>query len=511
MATYDVIVVGAGNGGLAAAATAAKKGLKTLLIERHNLPGGAATSFTRGRFEFEPSLHELASYGPKAHPGKIRELFDWLDLKVQFHAVPDVYRVIKTGAGGFDAKMPTGRQAFIDQLEQLVPGSRASVSTFFDIASEGLMALQDIQAAPDQLDWTALDAKYPHFLQYGTQPYQQVLDTLDIPKKAQEILMAYWCYMGIPGDEFEFAYFATMLVGYVLIDAYVPTDRSHEISTALVQVVLDHGGDAWFNTEVTALTMTQNRVTGVQIGSQTITAKQVICDVIPHVVYQKMLPASVVPKQALQLANAREIGTSGFLVYLGLNRSPEALGIEDYSVFMSDTADSRQQFEEMKDRNHNGFTIMNCLNKAVPNCSPAGTSILYATKLYRNGAWDDVTPEQYEQVKNQVAQEVITQYEQTTGIQIQDAIEEIEIAAPATFAHYLRSPGGEIYGYYGQPWDQLLGRTAAFKAEDEPIPGLHFCGGAGFLLDGYSSAYQSGYVAAKIVSDEIAKEGVTHG
>ena len=59
MKSYDVIVVGAGNGGLTAAATTAKAGYKTLLLERHNLPGGCATSFVRGRFEFEVALHEL--------------------------------------------------------------------------------------------------------------------------------------------------------------------------------------------------------------------------------------------------------------------------------------------------------------------------------------------------------------------------------------------------------------------------------------------------------------------
>jgi len=42
---YDVVVIGAGNGGLSAAATTAQKGLKTLLIEQHNLPGGFASSF----------------------------------------------------------------------------------------------------------------------------------------------------------------------------------------------------------------------------------------------------------------------------------------------------------------------------------------------------------------------------------------------------------------------------------------------------------------------------------
>ena len=65
---YDVIVVGAGNGGLAAAANTAKAGLKTLLLEKHNLPGGCATSFRRGRFEFEPSLHELCSVGTAENP-----------------------------------------------------------------------------------------------------------------------------------------------------------------------------------------------------------------------------------------------------------------------------------------------------------------------------------------------------------------------------------------------------------------------------------------------------------
>ena len=71
---FDVIVIGAGNGGLTAAATTAKNGLKTLVLEQHNLPGGSATSFRRGRFEFETSLHELADVGPAENPGGISGL-----------------------------------------------------------------------------------------------------------------------------------------------------------------------------------------------------------------------------------------------------------------------------------------------------------------------------------------------------------------------------------------------------------------------------------------------------
>ena len=48
--SYDAVVVGAGNGGLVAAAHFAIKGINVLVLEQHNLPGGFATSFIRGRF-----------------------------------------------------------------------------------------------------------------------------------------------------------------------------------------------------------------------------------------------------------------------------------------------------------------------------------------------------------------------------------------------------------------------------------------------------------------------------
>ncbi|MFW5739367.1 MAG: FAD-dependent oxidoreductase, partial [Myxococcota bacterium] len=63
MVADDVIVVGAGLGGLAAAATLARAGRGVRLFERHVQPGGYATTFVRGRFEFEVSLHALSGIG----------------------------------------------------------------------------------------------------------------------------------------------------------------------------------------------------------------------------------------------------------------------------------------------------------------------------------------------------------------------------------------------------------------------------------------------------------------
>jgi ribulose 1,5-bisphosphate synthetase/thiazole synthase len=57
---YDVIVIGAGLGGLTAAALLAHAGRKTLVIERNASVGGAASTYKVGDLMVEASLHETA-------------------------------------------------------------------------------------------------------------------------------------------------------------------------------------------------------------------------------------------------------------------------------------------------------------------------------------------------------------------------------------------------------------------------------------------------------------------
>ena len=73
---YDCVVVGAGNGGLSAAAQLAAKGVKVLLLEQHTVPGGFATSFVRGRFEFEASLHQFCDIGSPTAKGNVRQFLE---------------------------------------------------------------------------------------------------------------------------------------------------------------------------------------------------------------------------------------------------------------------------------------------------------------------------------------------------------------------------------------------------------------------------------------------------
>src|SRR5664279_4626474 len=60
MARYDIVVIGAGLGGLTAGAILARAGRKVLVIERSNSVGGAASSYKVGDLFVEGSLHETS-------------------------------------------------------------------------------------------------------------------------------------------------------------------------------------------------------------------------------------------------------------------------------------------------------------------------------------------------------------------------------------------------------------------------------------------------------------------
>ena len=123
---YDVIVIGAGNAGLTAAATLSMNGQRVLLLEKNSVPGGSATSFVRGRFEFESALHELASVGTKEAPGSVYGLFDRYGIDIDWQYEKAAFRVIADGENGYDVTLPAGREEFCDEMEKWRAGSEDS-------------------------------------------------------------------------------------------------------------------------------------------------------------------------------------------------------------------------------------------------------------------------------------------------------------------------------------------------------------------------------------------------
>ncbi|MDD4316001.1 MAG: NAD(P)/FAD-dependent oxidoreductase [Clostridia bacterium] len=505
---YDVIVIGAGNGGLTAAAFAAKEGLKTLLVEQHNLPGGFATSFVRGRFEFEPSLHELCDVGDAESPGGSGAMFKKLGADIQWLPVPDAYRMILTDKGKeLDVVLPFGQKEYIDKFEEYVPGSRAKVEEFFALCQEVVDAFAYLTKSKGVADKKYLIKNYPNFLKTAAYSLDQVQKAMNISGKVKDILNAYWCYLGIPTSRCNFTVFAAMFLKYIQKGAYIPKLRSHEISAALDKRIRDFGGEIRYNTKAEKILVKDNKITGIVTDKgETILTNHVIANINPHTVYSSMIePKEELPLLATKTANARRVGPAGFVVYLGLNKSAEELGLNDYSYFIYRSMDTDKLYEIMSGFDGNMMQATVCLNAANPDCSPKGTSIMSFTTLFNAGSWDKVTPEEYYKLKDKLAYSIVDDFEKATGIRIKDSIEEFEVATPATFARYTGAYNGSIYGYEPDSWDSVLPRTMCLEQEIL-IKGLRFSGGFAFRAHGYGSSYLSGETSALLTAKDI-REG----
>ena len=510
MPKFDAVVIGAGNGGLAAACRLAKAGKKTLLIEQHNLPGGVASSFRRGRFEFETALHELCEFGSAENPGGCRQtIVDEFGLDINWYMVPDNFRVITTARDGspIDATLPCGRENFINKMEEYVPGCRESVEKFFDLGAETLAAGKYMTASGGHPDSKLMQEKYPNFLRTAAYPVNRVLKALKMPDKAQDIMNTYWGYLGVDADHLSFMQYVNMVCLYVNHGAWIPEKTSNQLTTGLLERFRAMGGTAWFNCRAEEILFDEEEhVNGLRTTSGTVDTRYIICNANPTMTYANLVPQSIVPDRERKLAAARRYSARMFVVYMGLNRSAEELGLKDYSYFLPQSADSVKEYESLKRIETNKYNIALCYNVVNPKASPEGTCIVSLTTTYMEDCWSEIDPKDYVKTKNKVASDMIDWFEEKTGIIIRPYIEEFEVATPWTFCRYASVPQGAAYSYELRDWDNMMPRMMMMR-EEYPIKGLRFCGAASIRGDGFNSAIFSGDMMGKLTLAQMKEEG----
>jgi len=121
MKQFDIIVIGAGSGGLVAATTAHRKGLKTALIEKNKI-GGECTHYgcvpSKALINTAKSFHSLKKMNslgisvdlPKPDFGEIMEKVDEIVQGIYAHETPEVFEDI-----GIDVFVDKSGAKFIDE------------------------------------------------------------------------------------------------------------------------------------------------------------------------------------------------------------------------------------------------------------------------------------------------------------------------------------------------------------------------------------------------------------
>ncbi len=305
----------------------------------------------------------------------------------------------------------------------------------------------------------------------------------------------------------SFAPYTFMTYVYLTHLPWFAKNRSHEISMAFDTKIRELGGDIWYNTEVKKIDIKNKEVKGVELADGTyIACDRVISNLMPHVVFDRMVDHNEIPERDLKAMNARKLAQAAFTVYLGLDASAEEIGLKNYDTFMRYTPDNHEQFLSSDSiETHKDITVTN-LCAANPDAAGEGRAFLQFSKFYDGDAFENVTEEEYFKIKDRIARECVERYEEVTGCDIKNHIEEMVIASPMTWARYLGTPRGDVYGYYPRTWDGMFPRVQSGHHEDYTIKGLRFVGGHGTQMDGYSQAYLSGAEQARYMLLDM-KEG----
>ena len=493
---YDVVVVGAGLGGLSAATYLAKCGQKVLLLEHHNVPGGYATSFVRGRYEFEVALHELSGMGTEEEPGSLRRYLDALGVleRVEFLEVDHFYRSVMPGV---DLTLPMGEEAFCQTLCEAFPHEADGIRLFLGRVSafaDQVNLFDDLLSHGVTFGRAArIPFNLNHVLRYGLATWGQILDRDVSDRDARAVISQIWGYMGLPPSRLSFAYMSIALAGYLRRGATYIKGRSHALSAAFVDACEAWGGEVRVGCGVRKIVVRDGRVRGVITEQdEEIEADNVVSNASPVATCRDLIGVDHVPEAFWRRMRSSPPGPASFNVFAGLAAAPQDLGLVDHEVFLNASSDLEAHYERMHMVDAPLVMVMSCYNNVYPDVSPAGTSAVGITTLQYGQPWLDIPAERYVETKTRIADAMLQTVEQTFP-GLRDAAEVIEVATPVTNMRYTRQLGGAIYGSAQSPGDATVFR----HTNKGPVAGLYLAGAWVFPGGGYEPAMVSGRFAAE--------------
>lgn len=505
MNDFDVVVIGSGLGGLSAAVNLSLNGKKVIVLERHNVPGGYATTFVRGRFEFDASLHELSGLGDAGNPGPVYNLLDEYGVlpRVEFFKIPEFYRVLFPGV---DVTLPTGRDEFEKILADAFPLEASNIKKFtgllFDFFSEvtesGLM-----QKGIGSVDFS----KYPLMEKHLLSTLAEVFYPMVKDEKARCVLNQIANYVGQPPSHLSFMTYAMAMTSYIMLGPAHIRGFSQALSQAFVDVIEENGGLVRLNNGASEIMTSQGKVVGVVAEDGTMyRTSRVISNANPFETCLNLIDREEMPDWYIKRLSAWTPGLSTFNVWLGLDRPAEDLGFTVHETFVGYDYDLDKLYEEAKtlapNMNPPGAAVT-AYNLAHESFSPPGTTNLVITMAAYGRPWQKLGPKEYLVAKSRQADKAI-ELAEVLAPDIRKHIEVMETATPVTNLRYTLNPGGSFTGFTE---NRRPGGAMQIPSRG-PLEGLYFACAWVNLGGGYFPSMLNGYIASNELLEDMESGGV---
>jgi phytoene desaturase len=517
---FDVIVIGAGTGGLTCAALLARHGVKVLVVDQHYVAGGNATIFRRKGYQFDIGLHYI---GDAAPGGTIPRILDAAGVSgVEF---------MELDADGFDTfrfpdfefSVPRSLDEYRRRLVSRFPSEVSGIDRFLRYMREAWLLLP---LGLDPFHVPLLLRTVPHArlaLRHMFSTLDELLDTCTKDPKLRAVLAGQHGTYGQPPSRAAAFVHAVVAMHYHQ-GAFYPRGGGQAMSDALADAVEQQGGKILLYTSVSRIVIENGRARGIEIESKHLGRRFIEAPVvISNADTRKTLLDLVAPEHLPARYRARiqrfQMSPPIASLYVGLKRDLRAEGIRNSNYWIFPNYD----FEELYscalagklDVQAGAYISLASLKEPDnPKVAPRGISSVQIMSIAPSeaAAWGTNDEElwsgayrhnpKYLAHKAHFAELMLNQAEKLfPGIR-RDIVYR-EVATPLTHSRYTRSSGGTSYGLALIPSQILHRRPGAVT----PVRGLYLCGANQRMMHGiYGAMLSACGAAAEVVGKRLLRE-----
>ncbi|MFQ4145845.1 NAD(P)/FAD-dependent oxidoreductase [Chlorogloeopsis sp. ULAP02] len=479
MESFDYVILGAGLGGLAAAACLTRQGYRVAVLEKHYLPGGCCHTFDYGDYRFCADVHYISQCGSGETIG---QFLNYIERNVPFNSLdPDCIDRIVTPE--VDFRIPLGWEAFRDRLLITFPDEAEAINLYCDEIKHLHRQIHDLVREVrwyDQKwsDWLKLP-KYWHMFLRRNWTLQDLYDRIGLSLKLQALLAGQSGDYALPPNEIALLTHTSLVWDYSE-GAYYPKHHFKHFVDTIVEAITAGGGVVQFSTPVEHIEVRDRTVQFVTaLGTSYAAKKAYISDLDPKLTVQLMHDANALSAKERDRLTSYEYSASAFNIYLGLDSrfEPQRYGIGNWNIWYYPTGDLNHEYQQQLQGNfQNPWIFLSCptMKSREPGMAPEGHHVLEIATVCPYEPFKqlhETDPKAYKAKKREVYQALMASVRHL--IPDVDAYARMKVyGTPTTSEFYLGQPQGNIYGAKLVPRQVGLNRLG-YTTE---LPNLFFVG-----------------------------------
>jgi phytoene desaturase len=494
MTDYDVIVIGAGLGGLSSAALLAKQGRKVLVLEQSDRIGGCCSTFEREGYHFDvgASIIEIIQPIEKAFQLLGTTFQSEVDLIACDPVMTFIYK------DGSRITLPLSAEKTGEIIASISPEDGKRWKDFCAFSQEMMdVTLNTIFSEPvntmgDMLKLVQKDPRFLKFLPVFLSSYQDVLQKFFKNDTVLKLMGYQALYFGAPAALVPGPFGMVPYTEHVGI--YYPRGGMIQVPEAFRRLGTRFGMELRLNSRVNQVMVHSGRIQGVRLADGTeITSKLVVSNINARTLYMKMIGEKHLPPLAVRGLKSYKYSISVPMVYMGLD-GPPALDAH-HSVIASSPEDINQYFWNHVEPGRlvdGPFGLICWPTHSDPSLAPSGCHVL---NLIPDGFYH-LDGTDWDAEKPHFIEKTIENFSKVAIPGLKEHVKVVECSTPMDFERRLLLPEGAIYAFQQDITAQAVFRPSA---RSKTVRGLYLAGATTHPGGGVPSTIASGVIAARLV------------